>query len=258
MPDSPLAISSVAAALGPLTARFDVEVVEQCDSTNSLLLERAGAGAPSGAVVAARRQLAGRGRMGREWHGDEASSLAFSMLWRLPQGTLPGGLSLAVGVAVAEALYDLNVDDIALKWPNDILRAGRKLGGILIELTGSAAVIGVGLNLRLPAGLPSEVSRGAAALDRDFDRNELLAVLLASLHRALEEFGAGGFAAFRGRWQALNAYAGLPVRIISGFRLPLEGNCAGVDVDGALLLKTDRGIERIISGDVSLRAVVPA
>jgi BirA family transcriptional regulator, biotin operon repressor / biotin---[acetyl-CoA-carboxylase] ligase len=254
MPDaSSLSVSAIAiaTALGPLATRFDVDVRDECDSTNAVLLARTDA--VSGSVIVAGRQIAGRGRMGRAWISEPAASLTFSLLWRLPRDTPPSGLSLAVGVAVAEALRALGVPGIALKWPNDILRNGKKLGGILIELSGSAAVIGIGLNLRLPAGLPAEVSRGATALDRDVDRNELLASLLASLHAVLEQFGADGFAALRGRWQALNAHAGAAVKILSDFAPPLEGVCADVDADGALLLSTAAGIRRVVSGDVSLR-----
>jgi BirA family biotin operon repressor/biotin-[acetyl-CoA-carboxylase] ligase len=255
MPDCsvrPLAIASIAAALGPLAPRFDVDVVAECGSTNTVLLARADK-APSGAVLVAERQTAGRGRMGRPWHAEPAASLTFSLLYKLPQG-LPSGLSLAVGVAIAEALRDLGVEGVALKWPNDILRDGKKLGGILIELASSAAVIGVGLNLRLPADLPDDVKRSAAALDRGIDRNELLARLLISLHGVLETFGSGGFAALRERWLALHAYADRPVCILAEFSPTLEGRCAGVDTDGALLLETASGMQRIISGDVSLRA----
>ncbi len=253
MPDRPLAITAIAAALGADAARFDIDVVDECGSTNTLLLERAAAGAPSGSVIAARRQTAGRGRMGRVWHGDEAASLAFSLLWRLPAGRSPAGLSLAVGIAVAEALRALDVGGIALKWPNDLLREGRKLGGILVELAGGAVVIGVGLNLRQPAGLPDEIAQQAAAIDRGIDRNALLAALLTRLRGALEEFGSGGFAVFQERWRALDAHAGRPVRLVSEFAAPVEGISAGVDADGALLLQTANGVERILSGDVSLR-----
>jgi len=252
MPDCPLAVASIAAALGPLAARFDVGVIAACESTNTLLLARAES-APSGTVIVAERQTAGRGRLGRSWHADPAASLTFSLLWRLPRGTVPSGLSLAVGVAVAEALQMFGIDDVALKWPNDILRDGKKLGGILIELSSGAAVIGIGLNVRLSPDLPDDVRGNAAALNRDVDRNELLARLLASLHGVLAEFSAGGFGAVRERWLALNAYAGAPVQILSGFSAPLVGRCAGVDTDGALLLETTSGVQRIISGDVSLR-----
>jgi BirA family biotin operon repressor/biotin-[acetyl-CoA-carboxylase] ligase len=252
MPDSRLSVAAIAAALGPLSSRFDVEVVPECESTNTLLLVRAD-GLPSGAVLVAERQTAGRGRMGRQWHAEPDASLTFSLLHKLPRGIVPSGLSLAVGVGIAEALRELGVDGVALKWPNDILRDGGKLSGILIELASSVAVIGIGVNLRLPADLPDDVKRNAAALDIDIDRNVLLARLLASLHGVLESFGSGGFAALRERWLVLNAYVGAPVRVISEFSVPVEGICMGVDVDGALLLETAVCVQRIISGDVSLR-----
>jgi len=252
MPDTRLSIASIAAALGPLAPRFDVDVLAECESTNTLLLARAGS-APSGAVLVAQRQTAGRGRMGRQWHAGPDASLTFSLLYKLPRGAVPSGLSLAVGVGIAEALRELGIADVALKWPNDILRDGCKLGGVLIELTGSAAVIGIGLNLRLPADLPDDVRGVASALELAIDRNELLARLLTALHGVLETFGDGGFAALRDRWSALNAYAGAPVRVISEFSVPVEGFCMGVDVDGALLLETAACVQRIISGDVSLR-----
>jgi BirA family biotin operon repressor/biotin-[acetyl-CoA-carboxylase] ligase len=252
-----LSVPDIAAALGPLAPRFDVDVLAACDSTNARLLARAEAGAPSGTVIAAARQTAGRGRMGREWYADESASLTFSLLWRLPPAAPLGGLSLAVGVAVAEALRDLGEDRVALKWPNDILRDGGKLGGILIELVSGAphaAVIGIGLNLRLPPGLPDPVRQSAAALDSEADRNRLLARLLSSLHAVLSDFADNGFTGIRQRWLALNAHAGAPVRVVSAFVPPVEGRCLGVDGDGALLLETATGVRRIVSGDVSLRA----
>jgi BirA family biotin operon repressor/biotin-[acetyl-CoA-carboxylase] ligase len=252
MPDTGLSIASIAAALGPLASRFDVDVIAECASTNTLLLGRADTAA-SGTVIAAERQTAGRGRMGRQWHAEPDASLTFSLLYKLPRGVVPSGLSLAIGVGIAEALRELGVAGIALKWPNDILRDGRKLGGILIELAGASAVIGIGLNLRLPEGLPADVKSMATALDLDVDRNALLARLLASLHGVLEAFGSGGFAVLRDRWLALNAYAGMPVRVIAEFAVPVEGICVGVDVDGALLLETAVCVQRIVSGDVSLR-----
>lgn len=255
----PLRIPDIALALGPLAPRFDVDLLAECDSTNARLLARAEAGAPSGSVMVAERQTAGRGRMGRQWHSEVCASLTFSLLWRLPPGAALGGLSLAVGVAIAETLRDLGIDQVALKWPNDILRDGRKLGGVLIELVSGASaspatvVIGIGLNRHLPAGLPDDVRRTAAAMDGDPDPNTLLARLLVSLHGVLSEFATSGFAGLRQRWLALNAHAGAPVRIISAFAAPLDGRCLGVDADGALLLECATGVQRVISGDVSLR-----
>lgn len=256
IPARPLAIPAVVTALGDFAVRFDVDVLTACDSTNARLLARAEAGAPSGTVIATEVQSAGRGRMGRIWHSAPGDSLTFSLLWRFPRGTPLGGLSLAVGVALAEALSALGVDDIALKWPNDVLLGGRKLAGVLIELVSGTphhAVIGIGLNLRLPAGLPEEVRAVAAAMNLETDRSELLACLLVALHRVLTEFADGGFVALRSRWLAYCAHMEMPVRIISEFAVPVQGRCMGVDVDGALLVETPVCVQRILSGDVSLR-----
>jgi BirA family biotin operon repressor/biotin-[acetyl-CoA-carboxylase] ligase len=254
--DHPIAVAAIAAALGPLAPRFDVDVLAECDSTNARLVAKAESGAPSGTVIVALRQTAGRGRMGRVWHADQQASLTFSLLWRLPRGLGANGLSLAVGVAVVEALHGMGIEGLALKWPNDVLLAGGKLGGVLVELvagTQQAAVIGIGLNLRLPENLPSDVRSTAAALNRTLDRNVLLAKLLASLHGVLSEFAAGGFVSLRPRWNAFNAHADSPVRLLSMFAAPVDGFCRGVDIDGALLLETSSGVGRVISGEVSLK-----
>lgn len=254
---SPLSPPAIAAALGPLAVRFDVDVLESCASTSTELVQRAEAGAPSGTVVVAECQTAGRGRMGRAWFAAPGASLTFSLLWRFTPGTLPYGLSLAVGVALAEAVEAMGVRGVALKWPNDVLRDGRKLGGVLIELVPgapNAAVIGIGINLQLPSDMPEEVKSIAAALDVGLSREEALARLLAALHGVLEEFAGNGFFAVRDRWLARCAHLDAPVQILSEFAPPLAGCCVGVDVDGALLLETAVCVQRVLSGDVSLRA----
>jgi BirA family biotin operon repressor/biotin-[acetyl-CoA-carboxylase] ligase len=253
-PSSPLSIPAIAAALGGAACRFDIDVLAECGSTNAELLARTERGAPSGTVVAAERQTAGRGRMGREWVAAPGDSLTFSLLWRFSPATPLSGLSLAIGVAVARALEKVGAGGTALKWPNDVLRNGRKLGGILIELQSNmAAVIGIGLNLRLPAAMPDEVRATAAALDTPADPNALLATLLAELLAVLDAFAAGGFATVREEWLARHAWAGRPVRVLAPHAVPQDGICAGVADDGALLLDTPAGVQRILSGDVSLR-----
>ena len=163
----PATIAAIASALGPLARRFDVDVLDTCASTNAELLARAETGAASGTVLVANEQTAGRGRRGRSWIASPGDSLTFSLLWRFAPGTAPAGLSLAVGLAVARALQKVGAGDTALKWPNDILRNRRKLGGILVELLPGAphaAVIGIGINLHLPADLPADVRAASAAL----------------------------------------------------------------------------------------------
>ena len=260
----PATVAAIAARLGVAARRFDIDVLASCDSTNAVLLSRAEVGAPSGTVVIAEEQTAGRGRRGRTWFASPGDSLTFSLLWRFAPGTAPAGLSLAVGVAVARALQRVpagtqGAGDAALKWPNDILKDGRKLGGILVELVPGAphaAVIGIGINLQLPAGMPDEVRAASAAIGGmgdAADSNALYAALLGELLVTLESFAAGGFAAIRPEWLVRHAYQDAPVSLASDFGPSRMGICRGVDSDGALLLEVGGRIERILSGEVSLR-----
>lgn len=243
--------------LGGQQALFDIEHVEHCASTNDALATRpAGTGM---AVLVAARQSAGRGRRGRPWQSPPGTGLTFSCGWTLPIGTPPAGLSLVVGLAVAEALEALGARGITLKWPNDVLAGGAKLAGILIELgTGPQgarrAIIGVGINLRGAAG---ELPDGATALARHLTApptdEAVLAAVLLHLHRRLQAFTALGFASAQADWQARDAFAGRSVRILGDTGEQI-GLCAGVDRDGALLLRDDAGTRRILSGDVSLRS----
>ena len=258
--------------LDPVRGRFDVDSVEECDSTNSVLMRRASEGAPSGTVLVADRQSAGRGRRGRNWVSTPESGLLFSLLWRFDGGLERlSGLSLAVGLAVVEALEACGASGIKLKWPNDILHDGAKLGGILVELhnelrsdaCGGAntamAVIGIGLNLTLPANIVSAdgFALPPAALARAVptppERHQLFAQLLIALARVLDRFAEHGFSALRAQWQARHAWQDLPVRLLRDGSVLKEGVCLGADDDGALLVRTADGVERCLSGDLSIR-----
>ena len=195
------------------------------------------------------------------WPG---AALTFSLLWRFEQGAAAlAGLSLAVGLAVTRALEPCGVHDAGLKWPNDVLWRGRKLAGILIEMQGdmlgpSAAVIGVGLNCRLPAPLLARIDQPAVdvatAGGTAPDRNRLLAGVLIELDRILTEFAGAGFAPFRDAWQRCHVYQGKPVKIALPDGGIVNGTAEGVAENGALLLATHSGQLRLHSGEVSLRA----
>jgi BirA family biotin operon repressor/biotin-[acetyl-CoA-carboxylase] ligase len=250
--------------LGSARGRFDVDSLPECESTNTLLLQRALQGAPSGSVVVTDRQTAGRGSRGRTWLASPESSLTFSVLWRFALGPEHlAGLSLAAGVAVVRALAACGAAGVVLKWPNDILYADAKLGGILVELQtepdSSLAVVGIGLNLGLPDGAAErpEFALPATALDRILsplpERHVLFARLLGELADVFDRFAQGGFAALRTQWQTYNGWQDRPVRLLRNGSVEMEGICRGADVDGALLVQTDAGTERCISGDLSLR-----
>jgi BirA family biotin operon repressor/biotin-[acetyl-CoA-carboxylase] ligase len=256
--------AAVRAQLGAQAHLFRLELLDACASTNTLLLERARGGAPLGSVIACELQSAGRGRRGNSWQSGLGGSLTFSLLWRFAQGAAGlSGLSLAAGVAVARALAAAGVEDVQLKWPNDLLHAGRKLGGILIELHGdaagpSAAVIGIGLNLRLPASLRDAIAQAVtdvASISNEVpQRNRLLAATLIELAQVLEQFAGHGFAPLRQEWTARHAHQGKAVTLSSGDGNKVAGRAAGVAEDGALLVETARGVERFVSGELSLRA----
>lgn len=243
-----------------------LEVHEALDSTSDRLL--AVDDLPAGRFDAclAEFQRAGRGRRGRHWIAPFASGLCLSIGWHYRDAPAAlSALSLAAGVAVLRALARHGVAGLALKWPNDVVRDDRKLGGILIDLRGEAAgpayvVVGVGINLRLPAAARARLAaEGVDAVDLAMlgtlpARNAVAATLIAELAAALGEFGARGLAAFAEEWRGADALAGRPVAVLHGGQT-LEGRASGVDADGALLLEVDGVPRRIVSGEVSVRPV---
>jgi BirA family biotin operon repressor/biotin-[acetyl-CoA-carboxylase] ligase len=249
-----------AAAIAALSrAGVAVEVVAQTGSTNADLLARAGTlAAPL--LLIAEHQSAGRGRAGRSWLSSPEGSLTFSLAWRFdggPQALL--GLPLAVGVALADTLGTLG-QQVQLKWPNDVLKDGDKLAGILIETQsapggGTWCVIGIGLNLLMPDEMEAQLGRSAAGMPwlARMDRDALMAALLDGLADCLREFTARGFAAFSARWNLRHAWQGETVVLLDGGVVRHEGRAAGVDDSGRLLLDTDEGRITVMAGDVSLR-----
>ncbi|MGC4402734.1 biotin--[acetyl-CoA-carboxylase] ligase [Methyloversatilis sp. MC4-4] len=244
-------------------ADWRVDVCARTESTNSDLLERRD-GVPCALFALA--QTGGRGRRGRSWTALPGDSLTFSLRVRFDgRADRLSGLSLAVGVALAEALTAQGFDGLALKWPNDLMRAtgqgAGKLGGVLIELastpTHTDAVIGVGINLAPPPSghyaLPTAALFDGTPPQPDWLR--IAAAALDALAAALPVFAAQGFSAFAERWNRLNLHAGCAVEVEGEMRA-LGGLCVGADADGALLLDCGDRIERVLAGDVSLRAPV--
>jgi len=235
-----------------------VEVVLETGSTNADLLARA-AQLEAPLLLIAEHQTAGRGRAGRSWLSAPGHSLTFSLAWRFDGGLHAlTGLPLAVGVALAETLGRLD-QQVQLKWPNDLLKDGDKLAGILVETQPAAgatwAIVGIGLNLAMPDELEAQIGRAVAAVPwlARMDRDTLMAAVLDGLAQALREFADKGFGAFSARWNLLHAYQGQPVTIVDRGEVLHEGLAAGVDDAGRLLLDTEQGRVKIVAGDVSLR-----
>lgn len=238
-----------------------LEVIPVIDSTNQYLMERVGQ-LPKGAVCLAEYQEAGRGRRGRQWLSPFGSNLYLSMYWRLDAGMAAAmGLSLVVGVAIAEALQSLGADEVRVKWPNDLYFRDKKLAGILVEMTGQAGdaahlIIGMGLNIAMPEQEGKEIDQAWANLTQTSaklpDRNTLAATLIAQLHQTLADYEVCGLEGFTERWNRLDNFLDRPVKLLIGNRV-VEGIACGINGQGALLLEADGEVTPYIGGEISLR-----
>ena len=263
--DSQVVVNELSPQSRACLTRLRVEPV--IDSTNTWLLREWAAGAvTSGSVCLAEQQTQGKGRRGRQWVSPFARNLYCSLIWEFEQGiSALEGLSLSVGVAVVSALERLGVAGVSLKWPNDLLWRNRKLGGVLLEITGEASgicqvVIGVGLNLRMP-------TTTAAAIDQPWvnlaeiiaepetmpKRSRIAGVVLDELVIMLLEFQQHGFAPFRSRWERYNAHAGQSVTLMTP-ATSVTGRVLGINEQGALRLEVDNREQIFLGGEISLRS----
>ncbi|MCO4892850.1 biotin--[acetyl-CoA-carboxylase] ligase [Cupriavidus sp. WGtm5] len=257
------------AMLSPGLRDWTVELVEETGSTNADLTARCRRApwSEAGTLRLAHRQTAGRGRQGRPWQGQAGMTFSVALPLALAPAQL-SGLSLAVGLALAEALGDVApalAARVGLKWPNDLQIDGRKLAGILIESVPAGpqrvwAVIGIGLNLVRDAQMEAALGRQLAGVaeampgfDAGRDAPRLLAAVLERLAAMRADFLAHGFGPMARRWSAADAYRDQPVRLLHDGQVIAEGMARGVDEAGHLLLETPAGLERIASGELSLR-----
>jgi BirA family transcriptional regulator, biotin operon repressor / biotin---[acetyl-CoA-carboxylase] ligase len=254
-------VAAVQARLSPAAsaALGQLRWLEEVDSSNSVLLGEA-AGLPDRAALIVDAQRAGRGRRGRAWQSPAGANLYLSLFARLkrPIHAL-AGFSLALGIGCAEALRDAGVA-ATVKWPNDLLVDGRKLGGLLVELAGerqgrAEAVLGLGLNLAMPADAARQIDQpwtDLASLGIEPSRERWAACMLQALLDATAAFERHGLAAFRPRWDALDALAGRALRVQAGEALHLGEN-GGIDDAGGLRLLSGGGERVFHSAEVSVR-----
>ena len=235
----------------------------EIDSTNTWLRQQALDGAPSGSVCLAEMQHAGRGRSNRPWVSPFAANLYLSLLWRSDAGAAAlGGLSLVIGVALLRSLRTFRIDAAGLKWPNDVLVAGSKLAGILIDVVGESsgpcnAIIGVGINVSMPDVAAAGIDQPWTDLSRltgrgRFPRNRLAAELLDCSFAALADFEQSGLEPFLDEWRRHDMVDGREVSLQLANEF-IQGRACGVDSGGALLVQTATGWRRFVSGEVSLR-----
>ena len=240
-----------------------LEVLFDLDSTNTYLIERPLRAMESGRACFAEVQRLGRGRRGRQWVSPFGGNLYLSLRWRFSRGGAElGGLSLAVGVALVRALRDEGVEGLNLKWPNDILLDGRKLAGVLLEISGETngpceVVIGVGLNVRAMEFAQEAIDQPWSDLESSLGhriaRNVLAAQVLTCLIGAARQYDIDGLDTFRDEWMAADAFSGREV-VLQTPSAETSGVAQGVDENGALILSLKNGARKhFYSGEISLR-----
>lgn len=256
--ERPLSLLSVE-CLSELAPGLNFLVEERVDSTNAVALRELQHHEPP-FIVLAESQSAGRGRRGRQWVSPYGENLYFSQVIRIDSAAMQlQALSLVVGLAVLRTLVAFGAANVALKWPNDLLVGGRKVAGILLELSGDPADvchvvmgIGVNVNMRSSAGIEQEWTSIALETGRQVDRNELAATLGRQLEEMLSQHRKQGFAAFHAEWERHHAWQGREVRLINGVR-EIVGSVLGVTGDGCLRLAIDGGEQAFNGGELSLR-----
>lgn len=240
-----------------------LEIFKTLDSTNKYVRERAEQSDFSASVVFAERQTSGRGRRGKTWVSPFAANIYMSILWDFEQGAQAlEGLSLGIGVAVRRALTELGLDNVSLKWPNDLYISDKKLGGILLEMIGDPAgqcsvIIGVGINVSMAKSTATDIDQPWTDLRTEskapISRNRLAAVLIDHIFSLLDNFETVGFAGYRDEWLSADAFNGQQ-GTISTPRDSISGTVVGVDNSGAVQLRLASGeVQSFIGGELSLR-----
>lgn len=236
-------------------------VIPVIDSTNQYLIQRISE-LKSGDVCIAEYQSAGRGRRGRQWISPFGRNLYLSMYWKLDQGPAAAiGLSLVVGVIMAEVLQKLGADGVKVKWPNDLYLNDKKLSGILVELTGKTGdvahiVTGIGINIAMSKNQNEAINQQWINLEQvgiKIDRNELACEITNALRDAFVQFEKQGLSVFIERWKRLDNFMDRRVKLIIGEK-EIFGIAKGINDQGALLLEQDGKIIPYIGGEISLRS----
>lgn len=245
-----------------LSHTADIEVLNVIGSTNQYLKDKTNF-IHNGHTCLAEAQTAGRGRHGRKWVSPYAASLYLSMHWSFTGGySVLSGLSLAVGVAIVEALNQCDVHGIQLKWPNDIYAQGKKLAGVLIEIEGQIGseckvIVGIGLNVSMPNNI-EDIGQPwidlAQLSELQIDRNVLASALICQLTESLTLFESNGLEPFMKKWRELDVYSNQAVKLIIGQKTIL-GISRGIDTSGAILLETEKGVKAYHGGEVSVRPI---
>ncbi|VAW85449.1 Biotin operon repressor / Biotin--protein ligase [hydrothermal vent metagenome] len=248
--------------LASLKLISNIEIKFQLPSTNSYLMSLVRAEPQSSGVACfAEMQFAGRGRRGKLWVSPVGENIYLSVLWRFQQAPVDFAcLGLAMAVAVARAVKRIGLDLVRIKWPNDIYLNGRKMGGILLEMSGESqgpcsVVVGIGLNVSMNSFLSRYIDQKWTSLKHHFDgdvsRNKVAGIVLEELVLALRDFQRSGFENFKSEWRQYDVIKGRQV-ILKMERTIIKGLALGIDKSGALLIERNGKVERFFHGEVSV------
>lgn len=244
--------------------KLSIQILPVIDSTNAYLKANK-SGLQQGHCILAEAQTAGKGRQGKPWHSPFGASLYMSCFWSFDQGYQAiNGLSLVVGVAIANTLKKMHINQIKLKWPNDVYLQGRKLAGVLVEVEGKMGeacdcIIGVGLNIALQSNLAEQQIDQPwidlqHATQGDINRNQLAALLVSEVLEALTTFEQLGLKPFIQQWQLLDLLYDKNIRLLAGNKVT-DGIGKGINKHGGLLLERDGQLQAYYGGEISVRTV---
>lgn len=243
----------------------EIYYFSEIGSTNDEAKKKAVAGCPEGTLVITETQLGGRGRLSRGWFSPVAKGLWFSVVLRppFPPQEAPK-CTLMAAVALNRAIRDVTGIPCGIKWPNDILCNGRKLVGILTEMSAEMdainhIVIGMGINVNIDAAeIPPELKTIATSVSietgAEVSRIDLFIKVLKRLEEIYLQVKTGGFSVVLDAWRQESITLGRMVNVI-GLDKSFVGKAIDIDNDGALLVETEQGVERVLAGDVSIRPV---
>lgn len=257
----PLSKAAIQSALDQNTVNTldDIEVHRSISSTNDELWQRLSQGKATPAVCLSESQTAGRGRRGDHWHSPPSGNLYLSLFWPFPAETMTNGLSIAIGICLINALKSEGINDLQLKWPNDVLYKRQKLAGILVESRFGKkqnTVIGIGLNFKLPIATQNKIQQPTTSLQQLCTnvpcRNQLAGKIIQNMIKTLEQFQTHGLSNFIPQWPNYDALANQAITLISENE-HIDAIACGINEQGELRYMIDNELHSLSNSHISIR-----
>jgi len=257
----PLSLTEIHSAIDPNTIKKleDILIHDSVASTNDELWQRLSQGKTSAAICLSETQTAGRGRRGDQWHSPAAGNLYLSIFWPFPAETLPNGLSIAIGVSLINVLKSEGINDLQLKWPNDILYKRQKLAGILVESRFGKTlntIVGIGLNFKLPTATQNKIQQPTTSLQQLCTnvpcRNRLAGKIIQTMINTLEQFQTSGLRDFVSQWPDYDALADQAITLIDENE-HTNVIARGINNQGELQYQLDNKLHTLSNSHISIR-----